>query len=84
MTFSFFYLKCQLTFNIFIISFIARIHSNVCVMYHLQKTMESSNNENDFDLNEELSKLNMSLHESGIELWRIEEKCRREFFLLTI
>lgn len=53
-------------------------------MYHLQKTMESSNNENDFDLNEELSKLNMSLHESGIELWRIEEKCRREFFLLTI
>lgn len=38
----------------------------------------SCNNENNVDINDELSKVNLSLHENVIELWRIEEKCRRE------
>lgn len=36
------------------------------------------NNENNLDMNDELSKVNLSLYEKVIELWRIEEKCRRE------
>jgi len=40
--------------------------------------------ENDPNLNKELSQFNMSLHENVIELWRTEEICRREFSLPTI
>lgn len=39
-------------------------------------------NPNENNLNtvyEELNKLNLTLYESNIDLWRIEEKCRREY-----
>lgn len=37
------------------------------------------NSENNLDMDDELNKVNLSLYENVIELWRIEEKCRREF-----
>jgi hypothetical protein len=37
------------------------------------------NNEDKLDINDELSKIHLSLYENVIELWRIEEKCRRKF-----
>lgn len=39
-------------------------------------------NENAINLNDELSKVNLSLHEKSIEFWRVEQKCRREFLYL--
>lgn len=42
----------------------------------------SRNNENVSNMNDELSKVNLSLYEYSIELWRLEEKCRREFLNL--
>jgi len=40
--------------------------------------------EKDIDLTEEMSKINMSLHENSIELWRTEEVCRRKLLLIKI
>lgn len=35
--------------------------------------------EKHLNVNDELSKVNLSLYQSSIELWRVEEKCQRKF-----
>lgn len=39
----------------------------------------TSNNENASNLDDELSKVNLSLYEYSIQLWRLETKCRCGF-----
>jgi len=63
------------------------LYINIISYYYFQiqstysDKIMSGNDENDSNMNNDLSKFNLSFYESSIELWRAQEKCRCKYFI---